>query len=60
MSIAEKIFEHKLNNIEPRAVNPILPLDELIPDVEARVFTDSNGEERVFLYGSHDSFGSKT
>ncbi|MGN0574325.1 MAG: family 43 glycosylhydrolase [Acutalibacteraceae bacterium] len=42
----------------PRSVNPILPLDELIPDVEARVFKDINGEERVYLYGSHDCFGS--
>ncbi|MGN0538494.1 MAG: family 43 glycosylhydrolase [Candidatus Fimenecus sp.] len=40
--------------------NPILPPDELIPDVEARVFTDSNGEQRVFLYGSRDEIGSKT
>lgn len=39
------------------SVNPILPLDELIPDVEARVFKNSQGEERVYLYGSHDVFG---
>lgn len=43
-----------------QAVNPILPLDELIPDVEARVFTDEKGEKRVYLYGSHDEFGSDT
>lgn len=43
-----------------QAVNPLLPLDEYIPDVEARVFTNSKGEERVYLYGSHDEFGSKT
>ncbi|MGN1317358.1 MAG: family 43 glycosylhydrolase [Acutalibacteraceae bacterium] len=58
-----KLSESKSNcdsHVIPRSVNPILPLDELIPDVEARVFTDSNGEERVFLYGSHDCFGSKT
>ena len=42
------------------SVNPILPLDELIPDVEARVFKNSQGEERVYLYGSHDVFGSET
>ena len=38
--------------------NPILPFDELICDVEARVYTDRNGEERVYLYGSCDEFGS--
>lgn len=43
-----------------QAANPILPLDEFIPDVEARVFTNDKGEERVYLYGSHDNFGSKT
>lgn len=42
------------------ATNPILPLEEFIPDVEARVFTNRKGEERVYLYGSHDYFGSKT
>lgn len=41
-----------------RAVNPLLPLDEYIPDVEARVFTNEHGEKRVYLYGSHDDFGS--
>lgn len=44
----------------PQAANPILPLDELIPDVEARVFRNRAGEERVYLYGSHDEFGSET
>lgn len=39
--------------------NPILPLDELIPDVEARVFENAAGEKRVYLYGSHDNFGNK-
>ncbi|MDD6032134.1 MAG: hypothetical protein PUC47_01405, partial [Oscillospiraceae bacterium] len=43
-----------------QAVNPILPLDEFIPDVEARVFQNADGEERVYLYGSHDNFGSDT
>lgn len=42
------------------AVNPLLPLDECIPDVEARVFTNSRGEKRVYLYGSHDKFNNKT
>lgn len=39
-----------------RTVNPLLPLDEFIPDVEARVFTGSDGQERLFLYGSHDEY----
>lgn len=39
-----------------RTVNPLLPLNEFIPDVEARVFTDSDGLERLFLYGSHDDY----
>lgn len=42
------------------AVNPLLPLDEYIPDVEARVFKNSQGEERVYLYGSHDNWNNKT
>lgn len=43
-----------------QSANPILPLDELIPDVEARVFSNRNGEKRVYLYGSRDVFGSET
>ena len=43
-----------------QAANPILPLDEFIPDVEARVFRNADGEGRVYLYGSHDNFGSDT
>lgn len=38
------------------AVNPLLPLDEYIPDVEARVFTNAKGEQRLYLYGSHDEY----
>ncbi len=39
------------------ADNPFLPLWERIPDGEPRVFTDPDtGEERVYLYGSHDTF----
>ncbi len=34
--------------------NPLLPLNEYIPDVEAHVFGD-----RVYLYGSHDEANSK-
>lgn len=34
--------------------NPYLPLWEHIPDGEPRVFTH-NGEERVYVYGSHDT-----
>ena len=30
-------------------MNPVLPLNEYVPDVEAHVFGD-----RVYLYGSHD------
>lgn len=40
--------------------NPLLPLDEYIPDVEARVFTGSDGRERLFLYGSHDEYDMGT
>ena len=43
-----------------RAKNPILPLDEYIPDVEAQVFTNAKGKERVYLYGSHDNYPSST
>lgn len=43
---------------EVQAANPLLPLDEFIPDVEARVFKNAEGEERVYLYGSHDEFDS--
>ncbi|MGN0535750.1 MAG: family 43 glycosylhydrolase [Eubacterium sp.] len=50
----------EFNNQNTQSGNPILPFDELIPDVEARVYTDKNGEERVYLYGSCDEFGSKT
>lgn len=32
-----------------RSVNPLLPLDEFIPDVEARVFAGSDGKKRLFL-----------
>ncbi len=40
------------------AQNPYLPLWERIPDGEPRVFTDrETGEERVYLYGSHDTTG---
>ena len=35
-------------------MNPILPLNEYIPDVEAHVFGD-----RVYLYGSHDRADSE-
>ncbi len=38
-----------------QSFNPILPNYEYIPDVEPRVF---NG--RVYLYGSHDKFNSKS
>lgn len=43
-----------------RTVNPLLPLDEYIPDVEARVFLGSDGKERLFLYGSHDEYDQGT
>lgn len=42
------------------AANPLLPLDEYIPDVEAKVFTNEKGEERLYLYGSHDDYNSGT
>ncbi len=38
------------------ADNPFLPLWERIPDGEPRIFADpETGEERVYLYGSHDT-----
>ncbi|MGL6173224.1 MAG: family 43 glycosylhydrolase [Cellulosilyticaceae bacterium] len=43
-----------------KMVNPILPLDEFIPDVEARIFSGSDGVERLFLYGSHDEYNYGT
>ena len=46
--------------LRAKAANPILPLDEFIPDVEARVFTNREGEERLYLYGSHDNYGGGT
>ncbi|MDD7739130.1 MAG: family 43 glycosylhydrolase [Fusicatenibacter sp.] len=39
-----------------KSINPLLPLYEYIPDVEARVYPGSDGKERLFLYGSHDLF----
>ena len=33
--------------------NPILPLDEYIPDGEPHVFGD-----RIYLFGSHDTEGA--
>ncbi|MDR1790132.1 MAG: FIVAR domain-containing protein, partial [Propionibacteriaceae bacterium] len=39
-----------------QAANPFLPLWERIPDGEPRVFTDpATGEQRVYVYGSHDT-----
>lgn len=46
--------------ISAQAANPLLPLDDYTPDVEARMFTNSKGEERLYLYGSHDEYGSGT
>ena len=46
--------------IGAEAANPLLPLDEFIPDVEARVFINNEGEERLYLYGSHDEYGGGT
>lgn len=46
--------------LQAEAANPLLPLDEFIPDVEARVFTNQEGEERLYLYGSHDNYGGGT
>ena len=43
-----------------RTVNPLLALDELIPDVEARIFTGSDHKERLFLYGSRDLYDQGT
>ena len=43
---------HKEGFNMKQIVNPYLPLDEYIPDGEPHVF-----EGRVYIYGSHDSFG---
>ncbi|MCL2210722.1 MAG: family 43 glycosylhydrolase [Treponema sp.] len=37
-------------------VNPFLPSWEYIPDGEPHVFNDTDGNPRVYLYGSHDKF----
>lgn len=37
-----------------KGANPYMPLWEHVPDGEPRVFT-YNGEERVYVYGSHDT-----
>lgn len=41
--------------MEKQVFNPILPLNEYVPDVEPHVFGD-----RVYLYGSHDKEGGNT
>jgi hypothetical protein len=42
--------------INASAANPFLPLWERVPDGEPRVFTDpETGQERLYVYGSHDS-----
>lgn len=48
------------STVETQAANPLLPLDEYIPDVEAKVFKNDEGEERLYLYGSHDEYNSGT
>lgn len=40
--------------MKKQGVNPILPLDEYIPDGEPHVFGD-----RIYLFGSHDKEGGK-
>ncbi len=46
-----------LSSVPVFADNPFLPLWERIPDGEPRVFADPDtGEQRVYLYGSHDTF----
>lgn len=42
------------NGIQVSAANPYLPIWERIPDGEPKVFSH-NGEERVYIYGSHDN-----
>ena len=36
--------------------NPYLPSYEYVPDGEPHVFKDENGEERLYIFGSHDGF----
>lgn len=40
------------NDMYLKGFNPILPLDEYIPDGEPHVFG-----ERIYLFGSHDTEG---
>ena len=40
-----------------QAYNPYLPSYEYVPDGEPHVFRDENGEERLYIFGSHDGFG---
>lgn len=49
-----------MNSSVSRFINPLLPPDALIPDVEARVFPNAQGESRLYLYGSLDEPGSDT
>lgn len=43
--------------MERQAFNPYLPSYEYVPDGEPHVFRDENGEERLYIFGSHDGFG---
>lgn len=36
--------------------NPYLPSYEYVPDGEPHVYLDENGEERLYVFGSHDGF----
>ncbi|MET3558481.1 hypothetical protein ABID29_001606 [Streptococcus rupicaprae] len=40
--------------MKKQVFNPYLPLNEYVPDGEPKVFGD-----RLYIYGSHDSFGSQ-
>lgn len=43
-------------NFPANPANPYLPQWERIPDAEPRIFPDPDtGEERVYIYGSHDA-----
>lgn len=43
-------------NLPKNPANPYLPMWERIPDAEPRIFPDPDtGEERVYVYGSHDA-----
>ena len=42
--------------MKSQAFNPYLPSYEYVPDGEPHIFKNKDGEERLFIFGSHDGF----